>query len=55
MLQRLRSSRDTANHLGMNKEALRCLKRRLSDLIYRALRADLANAAQRTPTLSIAA
>jgi hypothetical protein len=39
----------------MNKEALRCLKRRLSDLIYRTLRADLANAAQRTPTLSIAA
>ncbi len=38
-----------------SREALRCLKRRLSDLIYRTLRADLANAAQRTPTLSIAA
>lgn len=38
-----------------SREALRCLKRRLSDLIYRTLRADLANAAQPTPTLSIAA
>src|SRR5215217_6480718 len=38
-----------------SREALRCLKRRLSDLIYRTLRADLANAAQQTPTLSIAA
>ena len=38
-----------------SREALRCLKRRLSDLIYRTLRADLANAAQQTHTLSIAA
>ena len=38
-----------------SREALRCLKRRLSDLIYRTLRTDRANAAQRTPTLSIAA
>jgi transposase len=38
-----------------SREALRCLKRRLSDLIYRTLRTDLANAAQPTPTLSIAA
>ena len=38
-----------------SREALRCLKRRLSDLIYRTLRADLANAAQRTSALSIAA
>ena len=38
-----------------SREALRCLKRRLSDLIYRTLRADLANAAQPTLTLSIAA
>src|SRR5215217_6833184 len=38
-----------------SREALRCLKRRLSDLIYRTLRADLANAAQQTPTLNIAA
>ena len=33
-----------------SREALRCLKRRLSDLIYRTLRADLANAAQQAPT-----
>lgn len=38
-----------------SREALRCLKRRLSDLIYRRLRADLANAAQPNPSLSIAA
>jgi transposase len=38
-----------------SREALRCLKRRLSDLIYRTLRADLANAAQPTSSPSIAA
>ena len=32
-----------------SRQALRCLKRRLSDLIYRTLCADLANAAQQTP------
>ena len=43
------------NVVEVPREALRCLKRRLSDLIYRTLRADLATAAQRTPTLNIAA
>jgi len=38
-----------------SREALRCLKGRLSDLIYGTLRADIANAARQTPSLGIAA
>jgi transposase len=38
-----------------SREALRCLKRRLSDLIYRTLRSDLADVAELPPSLLKAA
>jgi len=38
-----------------SREALRCLKRRLSDLIYRTLRSDLADIAELPPSLLVAA
>jgi hypothetical protein len=38
-----------------SRQALRCLKRRLSDLIYRTLRSDLAHLAELPPPLLLAA
>lgn len=38
-----------------SREALRCLKRRLSDLIHRTLRSDLNTSAERPPALLAAA
>ena len=38
-----------------SREALRCLKRRLSDLIYRTLRADLTSQSDQPPTIIMAA
>jgi transposase len=37
------------------REALRCLKRRLSDLIYRTMKADLADQPSQEPSLVKAA